>query len=136
MLHREPGDHHHDRSTLLLIMLLQVDRKLDRLLAGQDREDHSLMKIQDVLDRAGVSLTQLEGDDATLLADFAAIQAGGGDLTADQTAQANAALARIDALDEADKAAIAAATPPVVTDPSTPVVTDPGTPSVDGTDNA
>lgn len=67
------------------------------------------MKIQDVLDRAGTSLDALAADDAALLAEMTIIQENGGTLTAEQEAQATAALARIDSLDQADKDALAAA---------------------------
>jgi hypothetical protein len=101
---------------ITLALLVKVSRQLDRverdvhrLRTGQEREERLLMKIQDVLDAAGVSLSHLEEDDAALIAALTAIQEAGGTLTDEQVTQANAAIARIDAIDQADKDALAAA---------------------------
>jgi hypothetical protein len=114
-----------------LLLLLKISRQLDRM---ERREELSFMKIQDVLDRAGVSLHHLEDTDRELLAEMAAIQEAGGTLTPDQEALANDALARIASLDAADRAAIDAAkagtTPATGDEPGTPDET----PTTDGSD--
>jgi hypothetical protein len=73
------------------------------------REELSFMKIKDVLDRNDVALHQLEDDDRALLAELIALQEAGQTLTDEQEAQANAALLRIETIDQADKDALLAA---------------------------
>lgn len=90
-----------------LLSLWGLHRKLDAVLGIERREEERMLKIQDVLDRAGTSLDALAADDAELIALAHSIQESGGTLTADQENQANAALARIDSLDAADKQALA-----------------------------
>jgi hypothetical protein len=100
-----------DRSDVTLLLLLRVSDKLDRLLPIVRREENRIMKIQDLLDGAGVKLDQLGTDDAALLAAVTDIENNGGTLTDTQAAAAQDALNRIDAIDAADVAALAALQP-------------------------
>lgn len=93
------------------------------------------MKIQDLLDTEGAALDQLSTDDAAVIAKLNEIEQSGGELTADQAAEAQTILSRIAALDAADVAAVG-------TTPAAPVdgtgdgstgTTD-GTTPADGTD--
>lgn len=117
-----------------LLLLIKVSRQLDRM---ERREERSFMKIQDVLDKNDVALHTLEDDDRALLAELIAIEESGGTLTDEQSAQATAALSRIEAIDQADKDALAAAqagnTPaPPADNPTPPVDENDGTTETNG----
>lgn len=86
------------------------------------------MKIQDLLDTEGAALDQLSTDDAAVLAKLNEIEQSGGELTADQAAEAQTILSRIAALDAADVAAVGT-TPAAPVDGSTD-----GTTPADGAD--
>jgi hypothetical protein len=112
-----------------LLLLIKVSRQLDRM---ERREERSFMKIQDVLDKNDVALHTLEDDDRALLAELIAIEESGGTLTDEQSAQATAALSRIEAIDQADKDALAAAQAGNTPAPGSPgEVVDNPTPPVD-----
>lgn len=117
-------EHH---NPLVLLSLGSLHRKVDRLLAGQRRNERRDMHIKDLLDQEGVALDQLETDDAAVLAALA----NKDELTPDETAQAQAILGRIAALDAADVAALQPGPQPAPggTDSTPPV--DEGNPSGD-----
>jgi len=114
-----------------LLLLIKVSRQLDRM---ERREELSFMKIKDVLDRNDVALHTLEDDDRALLAEMIALQEAGQTLTDEQEAQANAALLRIEALDQADKDALLAAQGTPATTGGEPAPADNPTPPTDQND--
>lgn len=108
---------------LILLLLVQLHAKLDRLAAGQTREEHRTMKISEAIKTLGDKADRVSADDALILKRLAEVIESGQTLSDADEAEVARIAGNLDADADASEAQLPPATSPV--DGDTPPVDNP-----------